>query len=38
MNYDAPGLSTYLYKDVSGKLKMCVWDFDAAFDYFRAVL
>ncbi len=35
LNYDAPGLSTYLYKDVSGKLKMCVWDFDASFDYFR---
>lgn len=35
LNYDAPGLSTYLYKDVSGKLKMCVWDFDAAFDYYR---
>lgn len=35
LNYDAPGLSTYLYKDVSGRLKMCVWDFDAAFDYYR---
>lgn len=34
LNYDAPGLSTYLYKDVSGKLKMCVWDFDRAFDYY----
>lgn len=35
LNYDAPGLSTYLYKDLGGKLKMCVWDFDAAFDYYR---
>lgn len=35
LNYDAPGLSTYLYKDVGGRLKMCVWDFDAAFDYYR---
>ncbi len=35
LNYDAPGLSTYLYKDVGGKLKMCVWDFDAAFDYYK---
>ncbi|MCI9608850.1 MAG: spore coat protein CotH [Oscillibacter sp.] len=35
LNYDAPGLSTYLYKDVSGRLNMCVWDFDAAFDYYR---
>lgn len=35
LNYDAPGLSTYLYKDVRGKLKMCVWDFDSAFDNFQ---
>ena len=35
LNYDAPGLSTYLYKDVSGRLNMCVWDFDAAFDSYR---
>lgn len=35
LNYDAPDLSTYLYKDVSGRLNMCVWDFDAAFDYYR---
>lgn len=35
LNYDAPGLSTYLYKDARGKLKMCVWDFDAAFDYYE---
>ena len=35
LNYDAPALSTYLYKDMRGKLKMCVWDFDAAFDYYQ---
>lgn len=35
LNYDAPVLSTYLYKDINGKIKMCVWDFDAAFDYYR---
>ena len=34
LNYDAMGLSTYLYKDVRGKFKLCVWDFNCAFDYF----
>lgn len=32
LNYDAPFLSTYLYKDIGGKLKMCVWDLDVSFD------
>ena len=27
-NYDAGGLSTYIYKDIGGKYKMCVWDFN----------
>lgn len=27
-NYDAGSLSTYLYKDVSGKYNMCIWDFN----------
>lgn len=27
-NYDAGGLSTYLYKDVRGKLNLCVWDYN----------
>ena len=31
-NYDAGELSTYIYKDVSGKYKMCVWDFNNACD------
>lgn len=35
LNYDAPGLSTYLYKDIGGRLKMCVWDFNSAFDYYE---
>jgi len=35
LNYDVPSLSTYIYKDVNGKLKMCVWDFDGAFDNFK---
>lgn len=33
-NHDAGRYSTYLYKDVSGKYKMCVWDFNNAFDNF----
>lgn len=32
LNYDAPQLSTYLYKDIGGRLKLCVWDFNSAFD------
>lgn len=35
LNYDAPVLSTYLYKDIGGRLKMCVWDFNSAFDYYE---
>ena len=31
-NYDAGELSTYIYKDTSGKYKMCVWDFNNACD------
>ena len=31
-NYDAGELSTYIYKDVSGKYKICVWDFNNACD------
>lgn len=27
-NYDAGGLSTYLYKDIGGKYRMVVWDFN----------
>ena len=27
-NLDAGRHSTYIYKDVNGKLKLCVWDFD----------
>lgn len=34
LNYDAMGLSTYVYKDVRGKIKLCVWDFNSAFDYY----
>ncbi len=27
-NLDAGSCSTYIYKDINGKLKLCVWDFD----------
>lgn len=35
LNYDAPVLSTYVYKDIGGKLKTCIWDFNAVFDYYE---
>lgn len=31
-NKDAGHFSTYFYKDVNGKLKMCVWDFNNCCD------
>jgi len=31
-NYDAGVFSTYIYKDISGKYKICVWDFNNACD------
>lgn len=34
-NYDAGSLSTYIYKDTSGKYKMCVWDFNSACDFYQ---
>lgn len=34
-NYDAGRLSTYIYKDTSGKHKMCVWDFNSACDAYQ---
>lgn len=27
-NFDMGRYSTYIYKDINGKLKLCVWDFD----------
>lgn len=35
MNYDAGRYSTYLYKDISGKIKMCVWDFNNSCDNYQ---
>lgn len=32
MNSDAGRLSTYYYKDMRGKLKVAVWDFNSAFN------
>ena len=34
-NYDAGSYSTYIYRDVSGRLKMCVWDFNNACDNYQ---
>lgn len=34
-NYDAGWLSTYIYKDISGKFKMCIWDFNSACDNYQ---
>lgn len=34
-NFDAGSYSTYIYKDISGKLKMCVWDFNNSCDNYQ---
>lgn len=34
-NYDAGSKSTYVYKGVDGKLHLCVWDFNNAFDNYQ---
>ena len=34
-NYDAGWMSTYMYKDIDGKYKMCVWDFNSACDFYQ---
>ncbi len=34
LNYDSMRFSTYLYKDIGEPLKLCVWDFNSAFDYY----
>lgn len=37
-NYDAGALSTYIYRDMSGLYKMCVWDFNSSCDnYFNPI-
>lgn len=35
MNYDAGNLSTYIYKELGGKLQLAVWDFNNGFDNFQ---
>lgn len=35
LNYDAMGLSTFLYRDIGDKMKLCVWDFNSAFDLYE---
>lgn len=35
LNYDAGWLSTYIYKDIDGLLRMCVWDFNSACDNYE---
>lgn len=34
-NYDAGWMSTYLYKDIGGKYKMVIWDFNSACDNYK---
>ena len=34
-NYDVGSRSTYVYKDLRGKFKMCIWDFNACCDNFH---
>lgn len=34
-NYDAGWLSTYIYKDLDGKYRMCIWDFNSACDNYQ---
>lgn len=38
MNSDAARLSTFFYKDIRGKLKITVWDFNSAFDNYLPVM
>lgn len=34
-NYDAGWLSTFVYKDIDGKYRMCIWDFNSACDGYQ---
>ena len=34
-NYDAGWLSTYIYKDTSGKYRLCLWDMNSACDNYQ---
>lgn len=35
MNHDGGVLSTYAYKELVGKLQLCVWDFNNGFDNYQ---
>lgn len=35
MNHDAGNLSTYVYKDLQGKMKMAVWDYNNSYDNYQ---
>lgn len=37
-NYDAGWLSTYMYKDLDGKYRMCIWDFNSACDNYQETM
>ena len=37
-NYDAGWLSTYMYKDVGGRYKMVIWDFNSACENYSHVI
>jgi hypothetical protein len=34
-NYDAGMYSTYIYKEVGGPYRLCVWDFNSAYDNYQ---
>ena len=34
-NYDAGQFSTYIYKGIDGKFRMCIWDFNSACDGYQ---
>ena len=34
-NYDAGSFSTYIYKDIDNKYRMCVWDFNNSCDNYQ---
>ena len=35
MNQDAGNLSTFIYKELGGKMQLCVWDFNNSFDNYQ---
>lgn len=35
LNYDAGWLSTYIYKGIDNRYRMCVWDFNSACDNYQ---